>query len=565
MSGRHLSALAALIVGMTAYRAGMSQEKPEPPRRQPGRVALPVEGDTTGIRSDRPLPAIELPEYDITGTLVPRLEVAAKSPVDQERVLDPLAGQGPKYYGPYVSDQSVWKDGAAFLTGPPAHWGKVTAGYGWYVSPFGEAWYGQPGGPFSYLGAIGFQSSQGYVDHADYTRGRGSLLFGWELNDDFGALSRSDIRLGIIYQSDRYNFFGSSNPGLSRTVSRFATEVGVAAATVGEFGLTGLVRVGTTSVKDTHSVNETPFGLTIAGSRDFGTFDLVGGLDLWANPYNAPASSGDPFYVSLGADVKAPIAEGIELQGGLGMYVYRGSDVGTAGRIVPRVSVRWQASEWLGLFVRFRPGVDRLTLGDAVSANPYVTSDFVIRHQDRYIAGSVGADVVPSRNVEGRVSVEYSRTKNALAFVDTGRVGVWEGYYDGITSILGFRADLTWSITGQDGLIASLLVQTSDNTVTDKRVPNVPAALADLAYEHRFAFPLTIGAGAKVVGQRYADLQNERSLDAFTLISLGASYGFLPGWRVFLRIDNLFDVRYEWWEMYRGVPTLGTLGASYSW
>ena len=561
----------SLIIAALAFAAASglpcrtpAQKKPEPPRRPAGQtVQAPV--DTSAARAGEPLPNLELPEYDITGTLVPGIGVSAKTPVDQETVLDPLFGQRPRYGGPYVSDQSAWKEGARFPGGPAAAWGRVLGGYGWYVTPFLHAWYGQPGGAFGYNVRAGFESSQGAIDNQQYTRAYGSVLFGWELGGDMGALQRSDVRLSAGWLRDSYRLFGSIRPAQERSVTGFNLGVGLASSSIGDYSARLEFLVKTTSIQDSLESSDVPLGLRGSVWKRFEGYDVIGGAELWAHPYSSPSGGAGPFYSNLSAGVRVDLPGDLEIRGGLSFALFRGSDTPVSGRLYPKAVVTWYAARWISVFAAFDPAVRQMTLGDVFGANPYAATDFTLRHQERFVDLKLGTSMSLSPSLTLRLIGSYARTNNALVFADTARAGVWRPFYEGTSSELAFTVDATWIAGRHDQFLGVFAVRSARNSVTDRKTPYAPVATAELQYEHRFAFPLTVGAGIVVTGQRYADPANERSLDPFTLVDLRASYAFLRGWNVLARVENLFGVSYQWWDGYAGLPARGSLGVSYSW
>jgi hypothetical protein len=260
----------------------------------------------------------------------------------------------------------------------------------------------------------------------------------------------------------------------------------------------------------------------------------------------------------------------VELSGGLAFFFYHGSDLSSRVRLYPRAAVRWHAASWVSLFVRFDPAVHRLTLGQVIDVNPYASSDFSLRHAERFVDLSLGADMTLARALTLRVSGAITRGTNEMQFeepVDTVRtkVGIWNAFYDGTSTVLSLSGDLTWIIDPQNLLAGGIGVRSSKNSVTGTKVTYLPAAYFDAIYEHRFVFPLTLGVRMMVVGARYAGVLPGETLPAFTLLGATASYEFLPRWRVVLRAENLLDVKYQWWDGYAGVPVRGYLGVSFSW
>lgn len=540
-----------------------AQKKPEPPRRPPGQTVQAP--DTGRTRAGEPLPNLELPEYDITGTLVPGIGVSAKSPADQETVLDPLAGQRPRYGGPYVSDQSAWKEGARFPGGPAPAWGRVLAGYGWYVTPFVHAWYGQPGGAFSYNVRAGFESSQGAIENQEYTRAYGALIFGWELGEEMGTLERSDVRLGAGWLRDGYRLFGSLHPGRERSVTHFKLGVGLASSTTGEYSTRLDLLLRTTSVKDSLEASDVPVGLRGSVWKAFETFDVAGSAELWAHPYSSPAGGAGPYYTNFAAEGRTSLPGDLEIRGGVAFSLFRGTDTPVLGRLYPKLTVTWYAARWISVFAAFDPALRQMALGDVFTANPYASADFPLRHQERFVDLRLGSAMTVTRALTLRLVAGYARTNNALVFSDTARAGLWRPFYDGTSSEFELSADATWIPGRHDQVVAALAYRTTRNSMTDRETPYAPVFTAELQYEHRFDIPLSVGAGLVVTGRRFADLANERALEPFTLAELRAAYQFLRGWSVQARVENLFGVSYQWWEGYAGLPARGSLGVRYSW
>ncbi len=74
---------------------------------------------------------------------------------------------------------------------------------------------------------------------------------------------------------------------------------------------------------------------------------------------------------------------------------------------------------------------------------------------------------------------------------------------------------------------------------------NRPQDTASVSADYRFAFGLSLGATATIVGDSYADAANQTRLGGYQLIDLRAAYRLRKGIEVYGQIENVGDQRYE--------------------
>jgi hypothetical protein len=541
----------------TAVRA---QEKPEPPGRS---ASLPA--DSVATRGE--LPKIDLPEFLITGNESIQLPQFDKTAIDEQKVFDASS----RRFGPGTREPSgVQFEGSGKVPGTFAPIGedmsgKVLAGYGAYATPYFDGWFGRTSPSFDFLLKGGFKSSRGHIPNAGYRSGHSSLSGGFSLPDDAGVVAGGRVHASIGLQGDGYRLYASPSPARERTVTRFMAETAINSDVEDLFAFSSGFYIRTATVRDSLRTAETSVGFEFAGDRDLGDVAFNGELGLWRNFYAAPSALWDPYYVQTGLSARYQIAEQLDILGGLRFYLVRGSDTKSVGRVYPRLGISWYATRRLTAFAKFEPYVQRNTLSSMVEWNPYITTDLRLRNQEFFTNFSMGIEVDAAAGVRTKLAVNYRRARNYPVFVDTAAIRLWSPAYDGTVRIISLDADLYADATDRDNLGASLSVRSSRSSISDKSVPYLPMLLVSGLYQHRFPFGLTLGTTMQVIGSQYADLEEQRSLAAFTLWDVKAEYALAPRWVVTGAVQNLLDQKQVWWEGYAGLPRTASLGMSYTW
>jgi hypothetical protein len=552
-----------VLIAITAS----AQVKPEPPRQSPrGPRAPALRGDSTARQPEAQLPKIELPEFDITGDLVNGVVAGAKDEIDDESGLDPLsrqAGLGSREAG--QSDQLDGKDRGAFSSFSEGLNGQARVGYGSFNTPLMDAWYGQTYPANDFLLRAGYASSDGHVTHGDYRKGFADLAVGFQMSEDAGLVAGSSLqgRLGI--RGNGYRLYGSTHPAVRRTVNDLNASVGLKGLQFDDTAVETRLFLGNAWIDDSVSAHETVLGAQIAAAKAVDGFGVDGDLGFWVSSTNLPAAAANPNYSRLALSVRKEVARNIEVMGGVGFFLFRGSDTKTAGRFYPRAAIAWRADDWVTLFMRFDPSVHRTTLAGVFEENPYAVNTIGLRHSEFFNDLSFGADMDPGSSLHLHLAMEYQQAQNGIMYVDTARTGEWDLAYDGTASYYAFVAEGSFTPSESDLLSASVRVGGSRNSLTGHAIPYVAPVTVDACYEHRFPFSVTLATAARIVGIRYADPRSERRLDPFLLLDVKADYMFAPRWKAFLQVENLAGMKNQRWEGYAGLPRTAALGVSYAW
>jgi hypothetical protein len=555
--------LCLVFFGFSAVQIG-AQTKPEPPRRTPPARTGIAPADTVN-RAEKPLPPIELPEYDITGKLIPGVAESGKGEIGGSGGLDPLGRGTLRNREAGWADPSVWKEGASLSEAAGARTARVEAGYGSFISPFIEAsvWPSAEGRRIGVGGA--YKTTDGHVENADEKRGQFSASAGWELGGDGGALNDASLDLFTVYTGRNYHPFGSLNPGEGRSFNRFAVGAGLSGVAFGDVSAGGKLVLGSASIAGDETIRHTRFGFEGTGSMELSEVELQGGIEGSLSSFENLSGESSPYLFRFTLLAARKLTPEVEVQAGLSGSAFRGSKEGGSGRLFPLAAVTWFVGNGLDLTLRYEPTVREGNLEALGLENPYLAYSTQLRHEIDATDISVVAQFTPQRAFRVRLVTQYQRFTPYLAFADTAGLGVWETYDAGVSKILTLRGDILWEPTRADLFSVTIRGITSTNSVTEASVPYLPSLKGEVAYSHRFPFGLIASADFQMMGSRQADLNGDVMLDPFILTTLSAEYPILPRLRLRGWVGNLFGAAHEWWLGYSGLPRNAGLALSYSW
>jgi len=123
----------------------------------------------------------------------------------------------------------------------------------------------------------------------------------------------------------------------------------------------------------------------------------------------------------------------------------------------------------------------------------------------------------------------------------------------GQVSTKGWEASVKYAVLKDVPLIKSLDVQAQyTNTLTrnldlqqGNRVPRLPVDQWSMLVSYQPIDPVRINLEGRYVGSRFNDANNRQSMRAFDVWNVFASYDVTNRVQTYLRVDNIFDEKYE--------------------
>jgi hypothetical protein len=563
----------SVILGTCLVAAGVfisitkAQEKKEPPPRD---IKVEEKGDTRALTEKR-LPKIDLPEFEITGREL--IDLPARSKMDES------GGYG---YLPDPARLTVLGDkaadslnalkqkfGASLMRNGGIFSGKVNLGYGRFNSPYGEAWVGQRRreGDFGLHGR--YQAHDAYVANSDAAGGEFDAFGGLYLPQRLRVLGGSKVTGQVAYEGERYRFFGTPNPSLKRTLENFQVGLVLGSSPNSAISHESSIHLRRLTLRDKDRSREDNLSAAVRASGDVGGFQLKGDFAYSADFLDQSTTWNDPHYLRATAGFRKIFGNVLDFSASAKFYYYRNSDAAFKSKIYPNVALQYYLSRQLTLFAQFDPSVEQNTLLHAVSENRYIGNDVKINQQDIYINLSGGFQFDVLSRGTGRVYVKYQRVRDFPLYIDPSMLPTpyadWGVRYDGTTRLVSLNGELLLDVTQSDHISGTLTILSTHNTFTADQVPYLAPVTVTGGYAHQFPFGLSTRVTLRFVGERHIGLSDGPRLNSYSLLDASADFAVTKNFGIFVHLNNVLDEKYSVWNLYQEMPFSVLGGVSVKW
>ncbi|MDB5034092.1 MAG: hypothetical protein JWQ98_1333 [Chlorobi bacterium] len=412
---------------------------------------------------------------------------------------------------------------------------------------------------FDVAGDLDYRGTAGHIDSAKASSlligARGSLLIG----DGIEPLRGLRLAGGFQHLGDGYFLYGNARTRFDR--SRTGNSGNVMLKSEEElpfsyrlaFQLDGMSVVDTDvdTVREATSTSPTLM-VGLAGRID-SSWGFNGGMEFSSTSLRYTAATNTPTFLSFHGDAEWRPSRSLFLTGGIVVANGDNSDSGSSSLIMPRLSLRYEASRALSLFGWFAPELRAATYRDRIMAAPYVDRDIVLRPERVPVRLAAGGRLsLESITLEGRVFFESAG--NTPIVTASGLPG--ELHYDYIASrTIGAMAAARLLITPTLTLDADAVIRSAVDSL-NRAMPMIPAvdlrARADFALNREIDLfgSLLVQTEERTVLSDSAATTGELRLPMRFLLGAGGSYRLLEHLSVFAEITNLLANQYELWQNY---------------
>jgi hypothetical protein len=254
----------------------------------------------------------------------------------------------------------------------------------------------------------------------------------------------------------------------------------------------------------------------------------------------------------------------------LGMVAYRLDDgLSTSTRIWPRMSFSSRYSERFAMYIRYRPAIDYLTLGEARTVNPFVANSFTIapRRERFNLAIGLHYTVAPRIVLGFQVARRLFDLLPAWRRVDLVNESNSRGLFmlDGIDSPGLNETRLSVQGDPSNRLTFSGEIVLRDPTGGGiEELPHLPKFELTGGVNAVGPWNLDLGAEVTWLGERYGDTagQASRRLDPAADLSLRTAKDFGDLLTIWLELRNVLDREIVIWEGYPMPGRTTALGIS---
>jgi outer membrane receptor protein involved in Fe transport len=539
----------------------VAQEKKEPEQRD---VSLPEHTQAT-------LPKIDLPEFLITGQETIDLPVSAKSVADEEKVF--LAGsRSPGRKDVDVSAAKQQKD----IAGPAGQMdGKVFAGFGNYVTPSMEGWFGKNYANGGILFHANFGSSNGHVANAQWQKTGLGVHGDYLPPQTFGAAAGSRFNGGMSFSNGSYRAYGSAYPTQLRSLNEFGIKVGFSSRIPrieqldDQIIYSAGISWNRTALEDSVNASESELGISANAATQWKSYQLRAAAEYKTSgitmPLPATLEVHSPQWFVLRFSGKTFLAPSLEAVLTVQQFVYRGNVSVTSGRFYPNVEIQYYASEAAMVFAKFTPTLERTTLSSFITMNKYMRNALVLRPTEIPLSLSLGSEISFSTTLRGKAVATYRTMQNFPVYGELNSAKVWDVMY--LPDIRAISFDVQGSYQFSKGNSGTLMAgfNSTEEKGSSNSLPNIPSSVVSGAFRHSFDNGIVTEAFAEYVAKRWTDFAHSNANAGYVTIGGRGEYKFLDNVRALVQVNNLLNQQYYVWDGYVERPLFISLGVTYTW
>jgi len=548
--------------------ATVAQTKPVPPSRPTeagGETKDPISQEREEPKEDPKLPRIDLPEFVIVG-------VARFDPPDVQKsaIDEPGIYRRPAMSQPGARDVETLELGTRpkerFLQSiGRSFFGVATMSYGSFATPKAHAWVGQDLGDVQYAVEAQYQRTKGFQPNTDRSGGTFGAFGVMRLNSEsrwlHGATLRGDGGLG----SEKYRFYGSNDPSLTRTLGHFTFGSAFHSGETSPIGYRVSAEFDNFSVQDSsEKARENTFRLGVQGQTAIGKVGIQSGVIFTV----ASVGSTTDHTLSM-TEIQLGTSRiwmgSFYINAAVGYYAGRGMGDQRISKVAPRASIGYWFAGMHTVSLMYESTIGFASLEHQVGRNPFLTAQAVLKHASTRFALEAALESDWSRWLSSRISVRNSQIDHFPLLRDSARTGVWQLRYTGLTKVTTARLEGFANISANDYFALVVEGNHAENSDTNGKIAYLPEGEASVLYSHRFSFGVSVSPKLQYTHNRPIASDSEGRLPGFLLASLGIEFSGIRSLTIFARADNILDKQYEVWQRYRGLPFTATFGVSYRW
>jgi len=425
--------------------------------------------------------------------------------------------------------------------------GFIQAQFGRFATGQLNAGYGLDFGGYDIYGKTSFEFSDGHVTNAKFSKFDVNLSSDYIAPSKFFIFGGSRTRTEIGFKNNNYNLY--ANPlALERTQNHFLAKVDVDGNYKGVKFETGAGFSG---------MQITTNNFDNADNNIFGYLKVN---NLWNN-FLVSANVLVDLHTLRGNAANFIQADGsilwftnqISLTGNGGLQWATNSDGIDRGGLLIAGQLEYRMNKLFTVRADIKSGLENRSFTEYSYSNPYISNmaqfDFaydifnlnglLIFHPNEYIGISAG--------LKARATDRFP----IFAPDDTYFPESFGLDYQSI-SMFQTSFEAYWYLTENDKLIGNLtFTQSSMSDFSDKFIPYIPQMKLSVDFKKKWLDNFGTDFGLDYIGERFADVQNTKSLDSYINLRAEGNYRIYDGLRLLMRMDNLLNSDIFVWEGYR--------------
>lgn len=505
-------------------------------------------------------PAVELPDFVITGKYQSSVQAAKKLPPDfvstiSEDFLKP--SYSPEEMDIKNIENPIEKD-LKLLDSLNFLQGKIDVGVGLYSIPVAALSY-------AYLfedGIIethfGGEYQRAYVDQSSRYGLNGGAKVQYLLWKNSGFLSNSRMTLNGDYFSKTFKFFGSSTPDEKRSLNSGFINLSLDNYSNDNFNY--LFKASDTSL----TISEEKFSENIFNLHAYTKFIVSHfnlGIDLNYQNQTKTDSIGDggESFLYIRPKLELRVSEFAKVAFG---FTYENS--GNENFTSPYAALAMTLDRNISFFAEYHPQAEFISIGSLLKNNEYFNPQNYNRiffEKSSAINISLKYEYERYFQIDGGVKY-YSSSNNPYFLLSQ----LNKKYELGFTEAKYFSGFVDFIFhPGPFGMFYGSAEVLSLKDTANNFIPFIPSLKINFAYGYDFDFGLTGELNLDYYSNRYTDINNLTQIDDYINLKLKLSYLFEHNLFFTLSFENLLDSQNYRWANYLERPFDITAGIRYTW
>lgn len=436
--------------------------------------------------------------------------------------------------------------------------GYLKGEFGTFTTPSLEAAFNYDYLDYSFYASGLFESSSGDAKNSDYSKAIFDIGADYTAPEKYWVFGGSKTKAKINFDNKGYNLYGSDDPA-----SRNKMNLGLNIHSDGYYeGYNFSTGAGfrTLQLSDKHDDYKTnAYDNTFFGYLDIkksiGKTVWGGGADL---DFGSIKGSGIMFLQAkvfasflLGSDINIKILGGLqasESQAGI-----------TKGGLKAEGNIEYRLNHNFTLVGGLLSGLEKNSLFEYSNLNPYISTATQVEYPYNVFLIKGLLYFHPNELFSFSGGIQFGVMDDTPVFISSDS-SVFNISYQSVSKIrLLFEGIL--EPTNIDNIVFNIIANFSNLTDNGKIQPYTPIITLSTSYKRQWFDSFGTIIGLDFIGERYADIDNNISLDSYFNLKTKFFYNINDNLQVFLNIENLLNSDIYLWNYYkeRGIYLSGGL------
>ncbi len=420
--------------------------------------------------------------------------------------------------------------------------------FGRFSTPSIEAAYGKEYKEYFFYGKGEFESSGGDVKNSDYTKMNIELFGDYIAPDKYWIFGGSKTRFLTQFDNKSYNLYGSADP-----VSRNQTTLDLGIHSEGTYEDwvfstgAGFKTLQTGDELDDYSADafdnrlngyleiKKPFDKFSAGGNaeiDFGSVKGEGVLFLQAGGFTS---------FQAGSDISLKLAAGLQTTE---------SQAGVAkGGLRAEAEIEYRLDKSFTLRAGILSGLEKNSFYSLIRHNPYISTRAAVEFPYNVFRLKGFLYYHPSERFSLSGGIKFGVTDDTPVFVNLDSASFITSYQNVSKAQIILEGFV--EPTNIDDIVFNITANITNMSDNNKMQPYIPQLKFSASYKRQWIKRFGTIIGFDYIGERYTDLENEKSLDGYIDLKTKFFYNVNKDIQVFLNFENLLNSDIYIWNFYK--------------